>query len=567
MQRNALRLSVIAAMTLVPLTFSCGKKKDKDSDDTATESASNPTMAYPTGLNLSVFPTATTTSLNLTDESGVDRTAAQKNEEMEKILSGQAESCLPTIHQKEFKGPDNETCYEFDQDLVYGGRSPQGTTTVSTFLGTKNGKNAKGEACFPAFTRAQVKDVIALMDQTLGFVGAGICQYKKDNAGAELPQNANESIDISKSLKDVFKDGIGNVEKAEIKRLADNEGRPVYMTKIDIRDRNGLTRSMRLLHSPDADPAKKIYNGTIGLIMNGDVRDKEPKIGPADKHRVMSVTYARTSDTAIKMELRTAQVQKDLVGSALDKAFVLDFNVGAKFTAAANTADYGKYYKADGTAFTQANEAVDGSTYIAFDMNKDTGEGTMSYWKNPGGTYYENARGFNISVAKNAAGTLEGCAISGAASTDFGNGTSIRRFLKEGGSLTLQAKGFLHPFFNSNPGGGAVVTGPTAEGSESFYAWTKATPVEGAKWYVPATSNATLATKFVTDQSGSLISRQCFKQNASGVYEIDTSKTTDTAGFELLDSGVAANNAKFIPPPSIGDAKPLPVDGKTAAAQ
>ena len=57
------------------------------------------------------------------------------------------------------------------------------------------------------------------------------------------------------------------------------------------------------------------------------------------------------------------------------------------------------------------------------------------------------------------------------------------------------------------------------------------------KWYVPAISDTDLVHEFVTGNSGGIITRQCFKQDVStGKYLIDTTKITETAGFELLDT-------------------------------
>ena len=573
MKRLILLMLGLSALTVGTVT--CGTSDD-DSDEAATTTTTDDTgttatvgdlaIAYPGSLALSVFPTTTTTTLRLSAAPDFEkRTITQKNTEASSVLAGTASDCAPAALKNALTTALVESCYEFDQDMVYGGKSSPGSTgasSITDYLGTTNGLNASNEACLVAFTRSQVNDIIALVDQTLALGMAAICQAKKNDSTVTLPASG-QSLDVRTALTGVLGVNGNNansfsVSAATIERLAENNSdRPVYRTLITTTDSNSNTRDIGIIHSPAADGTNDTYNGTIYVVMTGDLRSARNASAP--KSRLLSVTYARTA-TRIKAQLRTANVAESLAANAITAQGVLDFNTGATFTASeANSSSYGQY-----TGFTEANDAIAAMTFVSFDMDPSTNEGNLAYWRNPGGNYYENARGFNIQISKDATtSVLKGCATSGAASTDFSSGISIRRFLREGGTLTLSPKGFWHPFFNTASNSGRTVTGPLTDSGGTYYQFDQSSPQQTAKWYVPNFTDTTLATTFVTSSSGSLITRQCFSQNASsGIYEIDTTNTSAAAGYELLDSGVAGNNTKFIALPDTADAAVLPVTAK-----
>jgi hypothetical protein len=343
------------------------------------------------------------------------------------------------------------------------------------------------------------------------------------------------------------------VTSATLERLEDVGENPLYRIIIKASlDKEGITRTIGVIHSPsNADNSE--YSGTIYTVMEGVPTfmggGQAPPSGGTQqvKYQLMSVTYQRTvaaGKTTLTAELRSAQIAKSLVSGAITSSGVLDLNVGTNIaTKAVGAAGYGDY-----TSFTQANDAVDGITFVSFSLDPDTNEGTLAYWKNPGGNYYENARGFNISIGKNTTtALLDGCATSGSASINFTQGVSIRRYLnpaEAASKLTLAPQGFWHPFFNSANGSGTDSTG-------DFKTKTQQSG-QATKWYLPVVGDTTLAGKFVSQSDGSLISRQCFAFNdTTKLYEIDATKTSTTAGFELVDTGVTSNSAKFIalPPP------------------
>jgi hypothetical protein len=560
MRRSRLLISVFSIPLGLMLAY-CGSKGSSDetttpdSSDKAT-TTSGLSTAYPGSLALTVFPQSTT-SLRLAAEEAFDPNELplkEKIAEQEKIVAGTADSCMPAALHKTINATTAETCYEFDQDMLYG--TADTTQTPTVYLGTKNGKDAKGEACLVSFTRNQVSQVVAMVDQTLGFGMAALCQYKKDNTTVSLPA-VGASIDLASSLKSLFGDKM-TVTAATLERLEDSNDFPVYRIIIKAAlGAGGVTRTVGVIHSPFNDDNTE-YSGTMYTIMEGVPEfaggpagklgaTPPPPAATNDKYQMMSVTYKRTiasGKTTLTAELRSAQMDKTLAASAIDSSGVLDLNVGTNIaTATLGSTNYGEY-----TGFPQANDAVAGITFVGFSLDPDSNEGTLAYWKNPGGNYYENARGFNISIAANATtSVLEGCATSGSASIDFSNGISIRRYLnpaEAANSLTLSPKGFWHPFMNS----------PTSSGSDSDGSFKLKTQGSGqqTKWYVPSVGDTTLADTFVTKQDGGLITRQCFAyDSATSLYAIDTAQTSSAAGYELLDTGNTSNAGKFIalPPP------------------
>lgn len=385
---------------------------------------------------------------------------------------------------------------------------------------------------------------------------SALCQAKKLNSGVDLPA-VGDTLDLKAAMEDLFGAKM-TVTSATLERLSDytdDNGKTRKLFRILITstvEADGITRTVGIVHSP-VDDENKEYSGTLYTSMNGEVGEgKQGKLASSSMTRMMSIVYAKVAESdgtsRIKAELRTAQVANSLADTAIGSDGVLNFNVGADLSKALTSQDYGKY-----TGFAQANDAVNAMTYIAFDLNLTSNAGTLSYWKNPGGNYFENARGFNISIERGSDDVLSGCATTGSASTDFTKGTSIRRYLnsaESANSLTLQAKGDWHPFMNS----------PSSNSSDTdgdFYLRTQQSG-QIAKWYKPTLSDSSLANLFATGSDGSYITHQCFKyDSASGLYLIDTDKITETAGYEVLDSGNTVNKSKFIAPPEIGDAKPI----------
>lgn len=127
----------------------------------------------------------------------------------------------------------------------------------------------------------------------------------------------------------------------------------------------------------------------------------------------------------------------------------------------------------------------------------------------------------------------------------MGNGVSIRKSLKEG--IELKPSGWYHPFFfldlipNSNP--------PQKEAAnpDANFDYNINRQSRDIKWSKPAIADQTLAAKYVEDQTGNHVTRQCFKQDASGNYVLDNGEISGSAGYELIET----NSPKFIAPPNL----------------
>ena len=510
--------------------------------DTSKEIAN----AFPGSLALSVFPkpAAAGLRLNLNDDSFDPNAKSLKAKlaEQDALVHGTAESCLPTVLEKTVN-LEAETCYDFDQDMLYG--TKDASLTPIKWLGTKDGKSKSGEACLVSFTRTQAATVNALMDQTLGLGMAALCQQKKDHPLEVLP-TPNAPIDLAASLRGLLGAGV-TVTSATFEQLADSGGFPVYHIAIVATLSDGLKRSIGVNHSPhnssNSEFSGSVYSITEGIppFLGLDEGESEPKF------QLMSITYTRTLDASTKVatlngELRTAHMAAPLASTAIASDGVLDFNAGTNIaTATLGDDSYGSH-----RAYSQANDALANLTFLAFSLNPDTNEGKLSYWKNAGGGYYENARGFTITLgAPSAAGDSDGCVASGTASTDLRKGTSIRRFLNRAeaaNKLTLTPVGFWHPLMNT----------PTATGSDSDGTYKIKTMPSGAivKWYLPSGGNSTFNDFYTSAVSGTLKAEQCFALSATATsYAVDTSKTPNPSGFAVGDTTDDGNVEKFVVAP------------------
>ena len=190
---------------------------------------------------------------------------------------------------------------------------------------------------------------------------------------------------------------------------------------------------------------------------------------------------------------------------------------------------------------SEPNGAVDGATFIQFDINPTDNSGSFTYWRNPGGNYSEPARGMIFNITKNAtSGVLEGCAATGAAvvnvDSDARDPVSIRKAIKEGKTYEwLTPSSFYHSLLGKDLGTAqepATVTGPLTDVKGTYYEKTDAR--QGVrKWYLPVVATGDYAS-FGFDKLGPIITKQCFVQNSAGTYDIDTTKTTSASGYDLI---------------------------------
>lgn len=565
--RYVSRFPLLAIIALVPV--SCGGK-DGGGTASTTPAATVPdaiietvvaklTTAYPNGLAISAFPKSTGgTFLASADPQSSnaetdDQPVSEKVKEAEKIMKGEGDSCLPAALKRAAFAEETESCYEFDQDTLYSEETANGTTTKR---GTRDGKNSKGEACTVAFARSKIATVVDVVDRATGMVQVMFCQAqkegKKNNVAVELPEVGKE-LDLKSAMGTAMGEKASKIDSAVLKRMTDADGRPVFQSKIEMTEKNGVKRTVTLVHSPASPTDNSTFEGTMTTKEDrSGATALHGNPGGSTKTRVLSVVYKRSVDSAgvpsMTYELRTARIVPELVDTALSGG-VLDLNVSVN--------ENGDYVK-DGAVLSNPNELVDGIQFIGFNLNPLTNAGIISYWQNPGGNYNESARGMVAKLEAASDGTMSGCAVTGAGRDDQGQGLSIRKAIKAG--VTISPNSFYHPFYSTEQGG-------TTTGSDSIGTWherTQANPGGGNKvqrWYVPLDSDATKAVDFATKQTGLLVSKQCFAQDAEGVYKIDTAKTTQAAGVELVST---SDTTKLIAPPEVKGLKRIEAKPPTA---
>lgn len=562
--KNQKRMAWFALGLSLTLT-NCSKKKSDASDDESIADSINNSIeyvnqlasAYPGGLAVSVFPQATAAGLRLQEEDEKGQTIKEKSKEAEAVLKGEGE-CLPPMFARTREG-GNVLCYEFDQEMIYG------TGATGQYMGTRDGTNGAGEACLVSFARAKVASVESMVDRALGLVQAMMCQAKKDGKSDAMPA-AGEELNLADQLKGAMGLKVSKVTEAKIKRLADQNEHPVYRSDISVEMADGTVHELHLVHSPESTTSNDTYDGVLWTKRVSSTAAKlapAPGQGPAlPSNEFVSLQYAKIKNAdgtySSQSELLRGAFHDDLVAVAVNSDGTLNLNAGAKFEGSSNSPDYGKYFNPrTNEAFAQANDAVSGMMYIAFNMNPDDNSGTVSYFQNPGGNYQENARGMVFSLAKGDDGMLSGCGTSGATGSSPNNGFSIRQSKREAADgKVLKAGGFYHPFFNTeNPPANCTPTEGT-DATGDF--WDKS--CTNAKWYKPAGVNATLGNSFTTKQMGSIISRQCVKQDADGVYQIDTAETASAAGFDLIDAGTTEGAAKSVGAPVLDGLKSLVIE-------
>jgi hypothetical protein len=503
----------------------CGKKKSNNDAPANSEAIA----AYPSGLAISVYPQTNSTALNLDDNK--EQSVKAKNEEAGKRLRGEGE-CFPPALVKPAPMDGNETCYEFDSEMIVVNNA-SGQVYLS---GTSDGKSkitGSSEACMVSFTRGKVKQLSAMVDRTLGMVQMMICQAKKSGTTL-LPAADGESIDF-KAIMDAAATAAGkDPSKMPVSAAKMTRSGTKYVTEIEMKmpsipggaaGANDPKEKIILTHNPGSDEAT--YTGTIVIR-----RDKDFGAQNADKERILTINYERSGDS-VKYKLLTASLNTKISANAVVDG-KLDLNV--------STNANGKYVDpTNGNAeFAQQNDAASGIMMIGYNMNPNTGAGNFAYWVNPGARFDEKPRGFVSSVTADATtGLMSGCASSGA----FSQG-SIRMSIKN--SLEIKPDGSHHPF--------ACDTSCTL--TNGYYASIRSGM--NIHMYVPAVQVASVGETWTKKQNTGgnspdpgLVARQCFTQGSDGVYTIDATKTPDTAGFGLFTH----SDSSLPTPPDLGTVK------------
>jgi len=596
-KRNLLWTSSALATALIFMS-ACGKKKSSattDTDTTTTSTTSTTaastsnadttalnTLAagVPANLSLTAFSTSTTSSALALDDDGLSldedassnagSSPADELKEKQKILTGNAaDGCLSAGFKKPPAPPTNETCYEFDSDMIQTSSLNAGATTART-TGTANGKNSKGEACLVGFARAQIVKIKDPLDRAQSIMNAALCQANKDakaaatTAGTDptkvdlIPANVGDTLDLAPALKAAFSQGKRTKEvvtSMSMKRLADVSSQKVFQSVFKMTDDQGNVRAFTLNHSPK-DTSNEEYNGTLYFAVKPPAGKADPMAGSSgdkDVTTYVSIAYQRTKAAdgsyTTSYEARSGRFIAGV--DPISSTGVVDFNVNADFTVATTSDDYGRYKKADLSYYDLGSGPGSGFQYVSVsnteDKNGKPTAQTLGFWVNPGSKYKENARGMVFSATANATtGLMEGCANSGSASIEFTAGISIRRMIKEGdadSTVSLKPRGMFHPFNNLEGRGpaGTVTTNGTP-----LYKYKNVQAARTSEW-APLLATGTDQVTFVEKAVAAVMTSQCFKQSASsGLWEIDTAKTAGTDGFDIIGT----TSPKLLTPPT-----------------
>ena len=519
MQKRYILILGLASSVAV---LSCGKKKSTSAQEVSDTINNALAIGYPDGLSIPTFPKTTTTSslaLSEDDALGIDandtkgQTLAQKRDDAKKILEGGVEDCFANLKSRGAQQlPQIDTCYEFDQEMIYGYRGD-----ANKIFGTTNGlsrKSGSTEVCMVSFARDEMKEIESMIDQALDRAQAMACLGKK--AGKNPPANVGDVVDLKAEVSDKAGRDPQAPQFSEVylKRLDDKDSRPVFETKI-VTTKNNKSEDITIVHSPASSSDNSTYNGVIKIKRTGGPSNDPNAAGMV---QAMSINYARSEDAGVKKI--KASVRRGRFNSSYTTLFDTDGRVD--FSVVPETAD---------------NSAVNGIGMVEFDINQTDSTGSLAYWRNPGGNYVEAARGFVFKIEKDSTGVLKGCSVSGA--TDD---ISIRKSVKEGNEL--KPTGWYHPFFNI---GLSDVNQPDGTFSHGVTRTPPGGTPQQGKWNKPALSDDSVATTYVTAQKGTSVTRQCFKQDANGNYALDNSDILGTAGYELIGT----NSPKFIAPPNL----------------
>ena len=491
---------------------SCGSKDDSD-ETTETSSTTDGTddvssvnalaTAYPGDLALSVFPDSET-SLRLQDDAAsqdaaIDKPYEEKIEEAENRLKGEGDCFDPSL-MGEHKSETQVTCYDFDADMNPTTSSSNGNTYT---VGTEDGTDGNGQACMVTFAKAEVSSIVFKVDKTLAMVQGLLCSAKKAAvaAGSELvlPTVGDEAgLDMLTAVNSEMPSGRGITMSAAVMSAFENsDGSTGYMTEMTFTNSEGSTDVISLRHVPPTTEGGD-ESGVLTFMRSPNGTDNGDQNQQWNKYDVMSINYIRTTATD-----GTEQMQAELRSAMINKSYEPIDSDG--LVAYGNVPDAAQ------------NSDIHAIKYVSFDLNPANGAGTLSYWMNPGGNITEAARGFLFNIAADDSGVLSGCGVSGAAW-----GVSIRASLADStGATVLEPTKFWHPLPGTN-------------------------------------THANPDTRYVDEDgnSGNLITKQCFSQNASGVYAIDTAETTHARGYDVL-VGTAAG----VEPPSRPEMPPPPPAG------
>jgi hypothetical protein len=373
-----------------------------------------------------------------------------------------------------------------------------------------------GDVCMVGTARQQIDEVSSYIDMVSGIVAAMLCQGKKDGKiDGVMPEET--TLDFTQPLQgaaDAAADAsIGDmvISYAGVARLADDSAtsRPVYRSDVELKI-NGKDFAIHLVNSP-IEAGDLLGSGTIWLshehVSNNKNTNKEDT-----KTKAISITYQKDYDEKnpeklrLNFEMRLGYFHTDF--DVFGDDGVVDYNVGADFTADKTSPLYGNYGAS--TEASAANEYAERMAYVVYDGYPEVGVGRMSYWVNFGGKYDETARGF-VFETEIVDGRFQGCGLAGATTSELGTGISIRKSLYE--ELDIEPRGYIRPLA-------------------------------------------------CTDKSGTKVWEQCFFRDKQGKFLVDTNRTKSPSGIDFIEIGntrvqkpqqrPTEGDGKFRPP--LGDA-------------
>ena len=513
------KISIVLLGTVLSL-YGCGSSDDDD-EATTDSSVNSPSevvsenplaAAYPSTLAVSVLPK---TSAGLVQEDEESKDVKEKISDRKKILKGDSDCFSEKLFDD--RRAEAVSCYEFDNDMnPYTYPSQGGMPLVQQNSGgTIDGKHADGEACLVAFARQEVLGATQYVDRALDTVAGMLCAIKKAGGDTTLPAEGEEK-DFLSSL------GESNIAKRFTTAKMSNLGDGIYKTSVVIDNGDNGKAAMTLAYKAGASEGES--SGVISFAQSGrrsegrppqlvQQEGGEPRIDPNNTQNMVqyiSVAYSQNlnadGELQNKSEVRIANIEKSLQGLGDDG--LINYDVIPQ---------------------NAMNDTANNFKYVSIDINVETAEGDIAYWRNPGGRYEESARGFIFNISNNEEGQLAGCADSGAAGSD-----SIRKSLGAGGSAdALKPVRFWHPFNNNN-------------------------------------TNVTEDDRYIGGNEGPYITGQCFQRTSAGLYEIDyeatkaLSATTDDAeverhGYDVIPQADGNERVKRPAPPAAppsGDFKP-----------
>lgn len=506
------------ALIILSSIVACSKEK-KAEQDTSNPNNDNKqagnvaisenefAITYPEGMALTAFPQAidptpgtaasgtvavqtTTLALAAEEFDPFKKHPKERLDERTKRLAGDGDCFSDDIVRAlTYRDHSQEICYGFDYGIVSGNTmgtadagklnnaissaEDQTLPSIKEALSKITGLQppAHSESCMVATGRKVVAVAAAQVEGALAVVEGMLCQAKK-NGDVTLP-DIGASIDLANVFSSYSK---ATISKAEISRLNDHSGRKLFRTTIKMKVNGGplenQTFTMRLFHSPGSDN-NSTYDGI--LLFEGD-SNKGSEF--AD---LSSISYSKSgsdaADQRLKFEIRRATLNIDKISRPY-------FSKGGRF-------NFGGAVNEDGSFETgDQNNYISNIDFFTFDINPSSYAGKIAFWKNPGGNFAEQARGFVYTTEQNTDGTLAGCAFAGAATS------SIRKAVRSDQKLT--PTGCYTPF---------IANGVCGEPGNN---------------------------------TGPQIFGQCFKQASDGYYAVDESKTSGEDGIDIFSSASEA---------------------------